>query len=134
MGPSNDHILISREKRYGLLRESYSAPNGYVRTEESPLDTAYRVLNEFRLSSSSVTTLGSYRIQVNRGGGFSHIFFAANTSFIDNHVPQLRAGSNLGKKKYIVVSRDELRRILKKGDESVGEIQWAATLGMGLLK
>ena len=133
LGPSNDRILITREKRYGLPQESFSAPNGYVRTGETARDTVDRILlDEFHLKSDLVTSLGSYRIQVNRGGGFLHIFVAENASYVDDHLFQLRLLPKSNKKS-LVVSRDELLRILKQGEGAVGEIQWAATLGMGLL-
>ena len=63
-----DVFMISREHRYGLQSESYSAVNGYVRKGETPQIAAIRILKEdFGIIPGKLENMGMYRIQVNRG-------------------------------------------------------------------
>lgn len=60
--------MISRERRYGLNAESYSALNGYVRSGETPERAALRILHDdYEVLPGELVSTGSYRIQVNRG-------------------------------------------------------------------
>ena len=63
-----DLFMISRERRYGLHSESYSALNGYIRSHENYTAAAERILSEgYGIASGRLEYTGKYRIQVNRG-------------------------------------------------------------------
>lgn len=65
---AGDLFMISRERRYGLDADSYSAVNGYVRHGETPRSAAMRVLHEgYGVNPGELGSTGTYRIQVNRG-------------------------------------------------------------------
>ncbi len=131
---SSNKFLITRENRYGLKSESYSAPNGYVRKNETAMEAAKRVLREsIDIVSSSISSMGVYRIQVNRGGGFLHMFYANDVTFSDQSLSTQRLRRKKYKKIYLV-TKDELLDILSRKLDPIGEIQWAATLGMGILQ
>ncbi len=123
MGESNKFIL-SRERRYGLWAESYSALNGYVRNGEVANQSAARILlNDYALQAPTLFYLGAFRIQVNRGGGFLHSFIALNATRIDDIS---------SRKKRVLVSKHELLKMLLSKDR-VLEAQWASTLALAVL-
>ena len=63
-----DLFMISRERRYGLDAESYSAINGYVRHGETSHSAARRILQHgYGVNPGDLVRTGTYRIQVNRG-------------------------------------------------------------------
>jgi hypothetical protein len=125
-----DMFMVSREHRYGLHAESYSAPNGYVRLGENPTTAALRVLRlDYGIIPGDLQTTGSYRIQVNRGGGFLHTFIARNSTAIAVH-PDMVAPA--APKKKIILSKRKIIDMLLSG-KLILEAQWAGALAIGVL-
>lgn len=120
-----ESIMLSKEHRYGLWNSSISALNGYIHINESSQDSARRVLRQHGGIAADMQPLGKYRVQVNRGGGFLHIYLARGCSF-----RSLKSDRSTVVQ-YLRVSRTELIGLLSSG--AVLEAQWAASLALALV-
>jgi hypothetical protein len=118
-------IVVSKERRYGLWNESISALNGYIHINESSVNAAHRVLHRHGVVAAELQQLGKYRVQVNRGGGFLHIFLARECS-----LRSLRPEGSTGVES-LRISRAELIHFLRDG--AVLEAQWVASLALALI-
>jgi len=114
----------------------YAAIGGLYDTGETPTECAGReLLEETGLVSADMIYLGAYRVQVNRGGGMLHAFYARNCE------ESMAAGRGKGKQgnpndyeeqSVRLLSRQELLDIVVK-EKGIGEAQWLATISTALL-
>jgi 8-oxo-dGTP pyrophosphatase MutT (NUDIX family) len=112
----------------------YAAVGGLYDPGETPLQCATReLLEETGLASPEMIYLGAYRVQVNRGGGILHAFYAKNS-----YTPESLAGKNLRnshdyeKQSVKLLTRQELLDVIVR-DKEIGEAQWLATISTALL-
>ena len=78
-------------------------------------------------------SLGSYRVQVNRGGGILHAWLAKNavlSSSINSHLLE-KTGFEQDYEKQSWVKMDRLQLLSEVLRGEVGEAQWAATAAIG---
>jgi hypothetical protein len=74
-----DKYLLFRQKKYGLLEPKLALVGGLFEEGDTPEGCAHReLLEETGLQAEQMISLGSYRVQVNRGGGMLHAFYAKN--------------------------------------------------------
>ena len=73
----NGQFILLYERKYGLRYATLSTVGGEVNVGESPLEAAKReILEELQMEAAIWSCLGTYRVNVNRGGGFVSLFFA----------------------------------------------------------
>jgi len=85
------------------------------------------LLEETGLEAENMVYLGKYRVQVNRGGGILHAFYAQNS------VPSKfkKFSDDYEKQEHRKLTREQLLAVLLSGE--VGEAQWLATIALALL-
>lgn len=75
---AENRYLLFHQKKYGLERPYYAAVGGLFDIGDTPMGCANRELLEETGLEAEMTYLGRYRVQVNRGGGILHAFYAKN--------------------------------------------------------
>ena len=91
---------------------------------------------ETGLTTRDMVSLGAYRVQVNRGGGTLHAFYARNCEYAKGH--KLTKFSNVSNandyehQSVRLLSRAELLDVILKKKE-IGEAQWLSAIATGLL-
>ncbi len=123
-----DKYMLFYQSKYGLNGKKLAAIGGLFNDNETPEQCATReLLEETGLETNELINLGKYRVQVNRGGGFLHSFYAKNCVKSKAHKPS-DDYEKLEIRKY---SRKELIQEVLRGE--IGEAQWLATIALGLL-
>lgn len=123
---SNDFILF-RQSKYGLENETLAIVGGLIEEGETPLEAAKReLLEELALESSHWVSLGRYRTDVNRGGGFINCFLALNSIPASEEAES----DDLENQQILRVSKAEL--IQASQAAKFGEIKWAATVALSI--
>jgi ADP-ribose pyrophosphatase YjhB (NUDIX family) len=123
-----DKFVLFKQMKYGLDRPRFAVVGGLFNDGESPKDCAKRELEEeLGLVATEMVNLGAYRVQVNRGGGYLHIFLAK-----DSYPSNTRKKSDdLETQEVKKFTRQELKELLLQGE--IGEVQWTATAALGLM-
>ena len=75
---AENRYLLFHQKKYGLERPYYAAIGGLFEIDDTPFGCANRELLEETGLEAEMVYLGKYRVQVNRGGGILHAFYAKN--------------------------------------------------------
>ena len=75
---AENRYLLFHQKKYGLERPYYAAVGGLFDVGDTPMGCANRELLEETGLEAEMAYLGRYRVQVNRGGGILHAFYAKN--------------------------------------------------------
>lgn len=123
-----DKYMLFYQMKYGLEKPYYAAVGGLFNVGDTPLECARReLLEETGLEAKEMIYLGKYRVQVNRGGGILHAFYAKNSfpSKIKKY------SDDYEKQEKRLLTRKELIDIVLKGE--IGEAQWLAAIATGLL-
>ena len=121
-------FLMFFQKKYGLEKPYYATLGGLFNKGETGLECATReLLEETGLEAEELIDLGRYRVQVNRGGGILHTFYAKNCI----KSKKKKISDDYEKQEHRKLTRDELLKITLNGE--VGEAQWVATVALGLL-
>jgi hypothetical protein len=74
-------------------------------------------------------SLGSYRVQVNRGGGILHAWLAKNAVLSSSLLGKTGFEQDYEKQSWVKMDRLQLLSEVLRGE--VGEAQWAATAAIG---
>jgi ADP-ribose pyrophosphatase YjhB (NUDIX family) len=120
--------LMFFQKKYGLDKPAYATIGGLFNKGETATECAMReLLEETGLVTKELISLGKYRVQVNRGGGYLYAYLAKNCVRSLDAKPS----DDYEKQEKRLVTKDELIGIALRGD--VGEAQWVATVALGLL-
>jgi ADP-ribose pyrophosphatase YjhB (NUDIX family) len=124
-----DKYLLFHQKKYGLSGAAYATVGGLFNEGETAQECATReLLEETGLAAEELVSLGSYRVQVNRGGGILHAFLARNCF----PSPQRKKKSDDYETQEVrKLTRKELLQVALNGE--VGEAQWVATVALGIL-
>lgn len=123
----NKYMLFYQSK-YGLEGKKHATVGGLFNVGDTPLSCAKReLLEETGLETKEMIYLGAYRVQVNRGGGILHAFFARNC--VRSH--SWKASDDYEKQEMRLLTREQLLNITLSGD--IGEAQWLATVSTALL-
>lgn len=134
-------FLLFIQEKYGYEGLSYAVTGGGVERGETPLEAAKRELLEELglLKCKQWLSLGTYRNDVNRGGGSVSCFFARRCEADRVQVSRQqseRGGPNADLEQQIVVamSLKYLEKLLvEKNAAAVKEVKWCNTLAMALL-
>jgi ADP-ribose pyrophosphatase len=125
---AENKYLLFRQRKYGLTKEYYAAIGGLFDIGDTPEGCARReLLEETGLDAEELVNLGAYRVQVNRGGGILHAFYAKNCVKSDKY----KKSDDYEKQSKVLLSKDELVDVALSGE--IGEAQWLATIALGLL-
>lgn len=87
-------------------------------------------------TNDNMIYLGAYRVQVNRGGGILHAFYAKNCEYLNNATTSsnniILNDQDYEKQNIKLLTKNELLDIILKKQE-IGEAQWLATISTALL-
>lgn len=127
---SENKYMLFLQKKYGLKEPKLAVIGGLF---NSGIETAEQcaereLLEETGLEAETMVHLGSYRVQVNRGGGILHAFLARN-AFRSSRIAA--KDPDYEKQDVRLMTSSELVQAALNGD--VGEAQWVATVALGLL-
>jgi ADP-ribose pyrophosphatase len=126
---------VFRQTKYAMVGETLAIVGGFVDPGEEPLQSAKRELNEeLGMVASSWESLGAFRVAANRGGGYTHTFFARNAK-ANSEIRKDQTGIAQGESErqdIVELSREQLLEALLDG--KFEEIKWTATIALALLK
>ncbi len=119
-------FLCFRQFKYAVGETTLALVGGYIEPNEEPLACAQReLLEETGYQASEWISLGSYRVDGNRGAGIANLFLARGARRVSEpNVDDLEA------QELLVLSRAELQAALAAGEFKV--IAWAAAVALGL--
>ena len=122
------NYVCFRQQKYAVRGITLAVAGGYVDQNEEPLMAAHRELEEETgYKSDTVTFLGSYAMDGNRGCGRGYLYLAENCTATGSAVTD-----DLEDQELILLSPEELRIALLEG--KFGIASWTATLALALLK
>lgn len=126
----DNKYLVFRQKKYGLEKDALAVIGGLFNIGEGAIECAQReLMEETGLAAEQMVNLGKYRVQVNRGGGYLHVFFARNCVPSDEYKP--KPGEDYEKQNPVRLTRAEMLKAVMNGE--FGEAQWVATAALGIL-
>lgn len=131
-------FMLFEQEKYGYEGLSFAVVGGLLEPNEMPLLAAEReVHEELGFSRCAMMSLGKYRTDVNRGGGFVNSFLARRCQLdVDEaHKHQEdRANSDLERQTPVAMSREFIKQLLlTRTSEAVKEVKWCNTIAMSLL-
>merc|ERR1711871_226526 len=115
---NEDKYLVFRQKKYGLDKPHIAMIGGLFKSEnEQPEECASReLLEETGLVAGEMIRLGSYRVQVNRGGGILHAFLAKNcVRASSQQLQSLESDPDYENQEVLKFSRDEMVQLALQG-------------------
>jgi ADP-ribose pyrophosphatase len=118
--------LCFRQTKYGYEGLSLAPVGGYVEAGEAPLAAAQReVLEETGYTAPTWLSLGTYRVDANRGAGNAHLFLATGAVKVAEPT-----ADDLEPQELLMLTRDEVETAVNNGDFKV--LAWAAVMALGL--
>eukprot|EP00760_Papus_ankaliazontas_P010491 PhM_4_TR14301/c0_g1_i1/m.45867 len=127
---SDGKFILFRQRKYGLESDSFAVVGGLIEKGELAQDAAKRELNEeLGLESNHWTSLGKYRTDVNRGGGYVNLFLARHCRSVA--LSDAKRSDDLERQVQIPLTLDELKMVLLNGE--IGEVKWTAAVALALL-
>ncbi len=127
--PENERgeFMIFEQVKYGVEGKTLAPVGGYVEPGEEPLAAAQReLLEELGCAAASWTSLGSFRVDANRGAGTAFLFYAQGVR--RTHEPK---SDDLEEQKLLLMDRAGLTIALQKGEFKV--LAWATVVALMLL-
>jgi len=119
-------FLLFRQMKYALPEGSLALIGGYLEPGEDPLAAAQReLLEETGYTSNDWLSLGSYRVDPNRGVATGYLYLARQS--VQAAAPQ---ADDLEEQELILLTRKELERALDEGEFKV--LAWAAAVSLAL--
>jgi ADP-ribose pyrophosphatase len=120
---------LFRQSKYGLPQATLATIGGFVDEWETPLDAAKRELNEeLGLQSEHWMELGSWRADVNRGGGTVSAFLA------EQAVPAETRQQSDDSEEQLQLQLTEAELLEAALTDQFGEVKWQATVATALLR
>lgn len=105
-------IVVYRQYRHGSRRVGLVFPGGHLSPGEEPLAAAKReLLEETGLEAASWTDLGSYVVNANQGGAWSHMFHATGCRPVAEPL-----SDDLEDTEILRMTRDELLAAIGRGE------------------
>jgi ADP-ribose pyrophosphatase len=127
--PENERgeFVIFEQTKYGVEGETLAPVGGYIEPGEEPLAAAQReLLEELGCTASLWTSLGTFRVDANRGAGMANLFYARGVRRI-----QEPDSDDLEEQKLLLMDRADLRAALQKGKFKV--LAWATAVALMFL-
>lgn len=123
-----EKYMMFYQKKYGLSKPHYATIGGLFNVGDTPDDCARReLLEETGLEAGELIYLGAYRVQVNRGGGILHAYYAKNCVKSKTS----KKSDDYETQEVKLLSKEELlKQVLQ---HNIGEAQWLATVATGIL-
>lgn len=119
-------IVCFRQTKYAVTGTSLGPPGGFIEKDESPLAAAKRELREETgYEAQEWESLGTYRVDPNRGAGTAHLFLARNAEYVAEPVED-----DLEEQRLVLLTPEEVRQAIHNGEVKV--LPWAAALSLAL--
>ena len=119
-------FVCFRQVTYGLEGVTLAIVGGFMEQGEEPLAAAKReLLEETGYESDDWVSLGSYRVDPNRGIAMGNLFLARNARYVTP-----RDADDLEEQEIIFLTRSEIESALAGGDFKV--LAWAAAVAFAL--
>lgn len=123
---TDDQFLLFRQMKYALPEGSLALIGGYLEPGEDPLAAAQReLLEETGYVSKDWRSLGSYRVDPNRGIATGYLYLARQS--VQAAAPQ---ADDLEEQELILLTKKEFERALDEGEFKV--LAWAAAASLAL--
>ena len=104
--------LVFRQMKYAVEGLTLAPVGGYIEPDEKPLEAAKRELREETgYEASEWTSLGVYPVDMNRGAGSAHLFFARGARYAGTPVT-----GGLEEQELLHFRRPELYAAMKAGE------------------
>lgn len=125
--PDGD-FLCFRQVKYGLEGESLAVVGGFIEPGEDPLAAARReLLEETGYAGGEWFSLGSFRVDPNRGAGMGYFYLAQGVELIAETTADDLEEQHLHK-----LGREEIEKALLTG--LFKALAWSACLSLALLR
>jgi ADP-ribose pyrophosphatase len=122
----DDMFVCFRQVKYGLAGDTLAIVGGYMNEGEDPLKAAQRELREETgYESPDWQSLGSYRVDPNRGVAVGHFFLARCARLVTTPIVD-----DLEEQHLILLSRPEMEQALETTEFQV--MAWAAAVALAL--
>jgi ADP-ribose pyrophosphatase len=122
----DDQFLLFRQMKYALPEGSLALVGGYLEPGEDPFAAAQReLLEETGYVSTDWLSLGSYRVDPNRGVATGYFYLARHISLVA--APD---ADDLEEQEIIILDRSEFEKALDFGEFKV--LAWAAAASLAL--
>ncbi len=119
-------FIFFRQTKYAIEGTSLAPVGGYLEPGEDPLTTAQReVLEETGCRAREWISLGSFRVDANRGAGMGNLFLARGAYRV-----QERNADDLEEQEMLTLTRAEVEAALDRGEFKV--LAWQANVALGL--
>lgn len=119
-------FLVFRQTKYAIEGTSLAPIGGYLEPGEDPSTTAKReVLEETGYRAREWISLGSFRVDANRGAGIGNLFLARGAYRV-----QERNADDLEEQELLTLTRAEIESALDRGEFKV--LAWQANVALGL--
>jgi ADP-ribose pyrophosphatase len=122
----DDMFVFFRQVKYGLEGDTLAVIGGYLNDREEPLKAAQRELREETgYESPNWLSLGSYRVDPNRGIAIGHLFLARRARLVATPIVD-----DLEEQHLLLLSRAEVEQALETGEFHV--MAWTAAVVLAL--
>lgn len=122
----DDKFLCFRQTKYGIEEDSLAPVGGFMEPGEEPLTAAQReFLEETGYEATAWTSLGSYRVDANRGAGMAYFFLARGARRVAEASPD-----DLEEQELLLLTRAEIKAALAAGAFKV--LPWATIVALAL--
>lgn len=119
-------FICFKQVKYGLEGTTLAIVGGFMEEGEDPLTAAKReLLEETGYESADWVSLGSYRVDPNRGIATGNLFLARNARYVTP-----RNADDLEEQEIIFLTRAEVEAALDRGEFKV--LAWAASVAFAL--
>jgi 8-oxo-dGTP pyrophosphatase MutT (NUDIX family) len=123
---SDDQFICFRQTKYAVDGTSLAPVAGMIEPGEEPLAAAKReLLEETGYEASDWTSLGSYKVDPNRGVGVCHLFLAKGAAVVTE--PD---SDDIEDQTLLRLTRSELEAALVAGEFKI--LSWAAVVSLAL--
>ena len=123
---TDERFLCFRQVKYGLEGTTLGIVGGFVEEGEEPIRAARReLLEETGYESTDWVSLGSYRVDPNRGVAMGHLYLARQARYVTP-----RNADDLEEQELLLLSRSEMEMALARGEFKV--LAWAASVAFAL--
>jgi ADP-ribose pyrophosphatase len=123
---AEERFLCFQQVKYGVEGTTVGIVGGFVEEGEEPINAARReLLEETGYESTDWISLGSYRVDPNRGVAVGHLYLARQARYV---AP--RNADDLEEQELLLLTRSEVETAFAEGEFKV--LAWAAAIAFAL--